>query len=60
MLDMRYPECKIKEAILHTEEEVRLTALGYFADSFTGDESIMTLVIEVVEKYGRASAFRVL
>jgi hypothetical protein len=60
MLDMRYPEYKIKEAILHTEEEVRLTALGYFADSFTDDESIMPLVIEVVEKYGRASAFRVL
>jgi hypothetical protein len=60
MLDMRYAESKIKEAILHPEEEVRLTALSYFADSFTDDKSIMPLVIEVVEKYGRESAFRVL
>ena len=60
MLDMRYPKSKIKEAIFHAEEEVRLTALGYFADSFADDESIMPFVIEVVEKYGRASAFRVL
>ena len=60
MLDMRYPESEIKEAIRHAEEEVRLTALGYFVDSFIDDESIMPLVIEVVEKYGRKSAFRVL
>lgn len=57
---MRISEPEIKEAILHTEEEVRLTAFGYFADSFTDDESIMPLVIEVVRKYGRESAFAVL
>lgn len=60
MLDMRYPESKIKAAILHAEKEVRLTALGYFADSFTADESIMQLVIEAVEKYGHESAFGIL
>ena len=57
---MRLPESKIKAAILHPEEEVRLTALAYFADSFTIDESLMPLVIESVEKYGRESAFRIL
>jgi hypothetical protein len=57
---MRLPESKIKAAILHPEEDVRLTALAYFADSFTTDESVMPLVIESVEKYGRESAFRIL
>jgi hypothetical protein len=53
---MRLPESKIKAAILHPEEAVRLTALAYFADSFTTDESIMPLVIKSIEKYGRESA----
>jgi hypothetical protein len=57
---MRLPESKIKAAILHPEEEVRLTALAYFADSYTTDESLMPLVIEAVEKYGRDTAFRIL
>jgi len=57
---MRLPESKIKEAILHPEEEVRLSALTYFAASFTTDESVMPLVIEAIEKYGRDSAFRIL
>jgi hypothetical protein len=57
---MRLPEPKIKAAILHPEEDVRLTALAYFADSFTTDESLMPLVIEAIEKYGRESAFRIL
>jgi hypothetical protein len=53
-------ESKIKQAILHPEEEVRLTALGYFAGSPTADETIMPLVIEAVEKYGWPQAFRLL
>ena len=53
---MRLSESKIKAAILHPEVEVRLTALAYFADSFTTDESVMPLVIEAVEMYGRESA----
>ena len=57
---MRLPESKIKAAVLHPEEEVRLTALAYFADSYTTDESLMPLVIEAVEKYGKESAFRIL
>jgi HEAT repeat protein len=53
-------ESKIKQAILHPEEEVRLTALGYFAGSHTADETIMPLVIEAVKKYGWEEAFRLL
>lgn len=57
---MRLPESDIKAAILHPEEQVRLTALAYFPDSFGTDESVMPLVIEAVEKYGRATSFRMM
>ena len=57
---MRAPESKIKEAILHPEEEVRLTALAYFARSQTADGTIMPLVIQAVERYGRDKAFGIL
>ena len=53
-------ESKIKQAILHPEEEVRLTALAYFAGGHTSDATIMPLVIEAVEKYGWEQAFRLL
>jgi hypothetical protein len=59
-MTMPLPESKIKQAILHPEEEVRLTALDYFASSHTGDETIMPLVIQAVEKYGWQRAFRLL
>jgi hypothetical protein len=57
---MRTLESKIKAAILHPEEEVRLTALTYFSRFHGEDDSIMPLVIEAVEKYGRNRAFRIL
>lgn len=43
---MRLPEEKINEAILHPEEEIRLTAVSYFADSYSQDPTIMPLVID--------------
>ena len=55
---MRLPESKIKQAILHPEEEVRITAVLYFSHS--DDPEVMPLVIEAIEKYGRESAFRIL
>lgn len=58
--DMRTPESTIKAAILHPEEEVRMTALAYFSRCYSDDASIMPLVIEAVEKYGRDKAFRIL
>jgi hypothetical protein len=57
---MRLTEEKIKEAILHHEEEIRLSALRYFTDAYTQDESIMPLVIKAVEQYGRENAFSIL
>lgn len=50
---MRYPQAKIKEAILHPDIEIRDRATSYFAKSFTSDLSIMPLVIKAVETYGR-------
>jgi hypothetical protein len=57
---MRLPEAKIKEAILHPEEEVRLRSLAYFSRSHSRDETIMPLVIEAVEKYGSEKGFSIL
>jgi len=57
---MRLSVDKIKEAILHPDQEIRLTAVGYFADSYSTDTSIMPLVIQAVEKFGLASSFRIL
>ena len=58
---MRYPEDKIKEAILHPEIEIRNRATRYFAKSFSSDRSIMPLVIKAVETYGRENeAYRLI
>jgi len=57
---MRIQESKIKEAILHPEEEIRLKAVSYFADSHSQDETLMPLVIQTVEKYDKETAFRIL
>ncbi len=57
---MRLPEERIKAGIRHPEEEVRLTAVEYFTNSYSPDPAIMPLVVEAVEKYGRANGFRLL
>src|ERR1035437_8963832 len=57
---MRTPEDKIKAAILHPEEEIRCVAARYFSDPYSTNPSIMPLVIESVEKYGRENAFPLL
>ncbi|MEX0818886.1 MAG: hypothetical protein WD070_04815 [Pirellulaceae bacterium] len=57
---MRLPESKIKAAIQHPEEEVRLTALHFFTKPLTDDQSVMPLVIQAAETYGVDSAFRIL
>ena len=56
----RLTEAKIKAAIQHPEEEVRLTALRYFDDSYSRDESVMPLVIQAVETYGVETSFSIL
>ena len=50
---MRYPEAKIKEAILHPDIDIRDRATRYFANSFSPDLAIMHLVIKAVEMYGK-------
>jgi hypothetical protein len=58
---MRYPEGKIKEAILHADIEIRDRATSYFSKSFSSDLTIMPLVIKAVETYGRQNdAYRLI
>jgi len=57
---MRTPEAQIKAAILHPDAEVREVATSYFTVARSADPSIMKLVIESVEKYGREHAFYLL
>ena len=55
---MRFPEGKIKEAILHPDIEIRDRAVHYFAKSNSHDPSIMGIVIKAVETYGRRDSYR--
>ena len=57
---MRATEDQIKSAILHPEEEIRLEAVGYWSDAFCPDPTVMPLVIQSVEQYGRETAFRIM
>jgi hypothetical protein len=57
---VRFPEDKIKEAILHADIEVRDRATRYFAKSNCHDPSIITLVIKAIETYGREDAYRLI
>ncbi len=57
---MRFPEYKIKDAILHPDPEIRQRAISYFAKSYSYDSSIMALVIKAVETYGRQDAYRMI
>lgn len=57
---MRFPEAKIKEAILHPDPEIRDRATRYFAKSFSSDPSIMPLVIQAVQTYGKQDAYRLI
>src|SRR5262245_44059008 len=58
---MRYPEAKIQEAILHPDIEIRERVIRYFAKSFSTDTSLMPLVIQAVDTYGRQNdAYRLI
>jgi hypothetical protein len=52
---MRYPEDKIKDAILHPDLDVRDTAIRYFYSSTNPDHSLMPLPIQAIEWYGRTN-----
>lgn len=49
---LRLPAEKIKEAILHPDQEVRNAAVNYFANSFSHDPAIMPLVLQAFDRYG--------
>jgi plasmid stability protein len=57
---VKYPEGKIKEAVLHPDPEIRDRAAIYFAKSSSPDPSIMPLVIRAVETYGKQDAYRLI
>jgi len=54
---MRLAEAKIKQAILHPDQEVREVAIRYFSRPTTADAGIMPVAIQALEKYGRRQAF---
>ena len=54
---MRFPEDRIKEAILHPDLDVRQMAVRYFAAAHSPDDSVMPLVIQAVEHFGKQDAF---
>ncbi len=55
---MRLSEEQIKQGILHPDMDVRQACLRYFADGFSRNTTVMPLVIQALEQYGRADAFR--
>ena len=57
---MRLAESEIKAAIVHPEAEIREQALDFYSDVCSRDQSVMPLVIEAVEQYGRENAFSIL
>jgi hypothetical protein len=50
---LRYPEDKIREAILDPDIDLWDRAVSYFAKSFATGTSLIPLVIMAVETYGR-------
>jgi hypothetical protein len=50
------PTEDIKQAILHPHPDVRRLAAHYFSRSFSSDTSVMPLIIEAVEQYGRENS----
>ena len=55
---MRFPESKIKEAILHPDPGIRQRATRYFATPGCRDASIMPLVVKAVQSFGRENAWQ--
>jgi hypothetical protein len=54
---MRVSEDRIKQAILHPEQDVRTAAVYYFSGSVSSDPGIMPLAIQAIDRYGWKDAF---
>ena len=51
-----FPAEDLKKAILHQDAEIRKIASDYFKESVSSDESVMLLIIQAVENYGRENS----
>jgi hypothetical protein len=54
----RLTDDQIKQGILHEDIDVRFAALHYFSESRSPDTTVMPVVIEALNRFGRAKAFR--
>jgi hypothetical protein len=54
----RLTEDQIKGGLLHADIDVRFAALNYFADGYSPNPTVMPVVIEALERFGRTRAFR--
>jgi hypothetical protein len=54
---MRLTEDQVRQALQHSDKEVRFAALQYFAKSYSRNRAIMPEVIELVERLGPKDAF---
>jgi hypothetical protein len=54
---MRFTEDQIRQALQHSDKDVRFAALQYFAKSYSRNTAIMLDVIELVERLGPKNAF---
>lgn len=54
----RLTEDQIKAGILHTDIGVRHAAVHYFSDCYSQNTTVMPVVIEALEKFGRTGTFR--
>ncbi|MEQ8667774.1 MAG: hypothetical protein RIC12_01295 [Pirellulales bacterium] len=57
---MRLSEAQVRQGVLYPVEQVRLAAVGSFADAYSPDTSLMPMVIDAVKRYGREGAFPLL
>lgn len=54
---MRFTEDQVRQALQHSDKEVRFAALQYFAKSYSRNTAIMPDVIDLVERLGPKDAF---
>ena len=54
---MRLSESKIKNGILHPDQDVRDVAVSYFSGTSSDDRSIMAAAIKALETYGWQATF---
>ena len=55
---MRLSTEQVRAGVMHPDQEVHSEAVHYFVGEFSQDPAIMPLVIQAIETYGFANAFR--